>query len=236
MANPRQPKTGMATSPGSERTFGIWLDRLDSYPPNSLPQAAGRVLDGVYSTGLRLNNQNRAIAERRTDYPIPEPDMRLRLARDEQKKLAALKENLEKVKRDAVVKQHSLSPFDYASTGPYTSPSDSLQGRAEIRRAFAVLDANGRKTALQDARVRKAVVEGPGFMSGLSDIEQQNIWDNELELKFAPELQELRDADYAIAQVETSIKAVEEAVERELKAIGQPVVETTPKAPSKEWA
>jgi hypothetical protein len=69
-----------------------------------------------------------------------------------------------------------------------TRPSRSLAGRAEMRASFAKLDANGRRAALEDVRVREAVLEMPGYVSCMSKTEHDTLYRVERESKFANEL------------------------------------------------
>jgi hypothetical protein len=236
MANARQ-RGGMTISlDGKEGPLGNWFDHFESYPADSLVQRAGRVRDGALVIGKRLYKQTRAQIEKRTDFPLAEPQVRLSMARAEQKTLEKLRADLAKVQIERIKRDNELQPFSYHNTGPLTSPADSLAGRAELRTVFRSLDLNARREALQDRDMRRAILEQPGFASGISAKEHADIYRAERESRFANELKELADTDLALEQVNVALETVMKAVESEIKNVGAPVVEPPPKTPSNEWA
>jgi hypothetical protein len=176
---------------------------------------------------------NRAIIERRNDYPLAEPEIRIRQARSEQKLVEQLRGQLDRIRIDADRTQRGLAPYDYSES---YSPSDSLAGRAELRTKFAALDKTQRLTALADPKVRKAVLEQLAFASGMTPTEHADLFRMEIEERFAPQLKELKDAEHAVEQTKLALDSVDRALGNELQSIGQPVTEPPPKVPSDQWA
>jgi hypothetical protein len=77
----------------AERPLGLWREQLDQYTPTSLVGRAGQHYDQLAKIGLRLHNQFRAQISAKAagkEALIPEVQVRISLARQEQKRVAEL--------------------------------------------------------------------------------------------------------------------------------------------------
>jgi uncharacterized coiled-coil protein SlyX len=235
MANDRQKATGIRVgTKGNTRILGYWRDEWESYPQDSFVQKAGNIRDAILNIGQPLNEQNRGVVEK-LNLPLAEPQVRVAKARAAQRQLKTLANRLAEVEISRIRYENGeLVPFRY-DTNP-TVPSDSLEGRAEIRRSFAGLDVTRRRAALEDPRVRRALLEQPAFISGLSETEHATLYKIEREAKFPAELKAVADGGDAIQSAREALLGVSEAYAEELRTIGESVDESTPRPPSKEWA
>jgi hypothetical protein len=94
-----------------------------------------------------------------------------------------------------------------------------------------------RATALRDdVRFRAAALEQPAAASGMLPTQYDLLMQVELESKFPTELRTAADAVEAIEAARVNLRTVTKAIENELAAVGQKIVEREAPQPSNEWA
>jgi hypothetical protein len=225
-------KFSMSVTPNETASLGYWPPELD-HRNNGWTGTAFQVHRAALDLGKRYSDQNDAIRTAQlTNAPPPDlGDIRTRgqRAREDYKRLGELGRKLQAIEQEVTQKQSQLKAFDYSND----TMRDALlrqERRAHMRTG---MNERERMEALRDPAWKKAALEQPASLSGVSESFHQATYDDELRSKYGPELQGISEGRAAINAVVTVMSAVERALEYELKVteVGAPGPAPTPSAP-----
>jgi hypothetical protein len=217
---------------GHEAHLGFWEFSADASPASWV----GR-LRPVFGEVARIaqvrHEQNRAVltAKAANKPPlIPEPAVRQKLAREQQRKLAQLHHEVGKAADEIFLARAKLSPFDYGS-----DIAPALR-RQELRSLLRGMDDKQRRAAMLNVEFRKAALEMPGLASNMPDSTLAELRQEQINARFPQEIAGLDEATQAVEVTRLALKTAERAVSAELIQSGTTVAE--PSAPSevKPWA
>lgn len=218
---------------GTEATLGFWPEEFDA--------ATGWVgqLRGTFGEAVKIaqrhHQQNRHIIESkvtRNAPQLPEPDVRVKLARTEQKKLADLHKQVAKVADEAFLQVAALKPFDWEQGGMI----DAMR-RHELRQTLLKMKTpEERMVAMRKLEYRRAALEQPAETSGIAPSAHAELYKEEIAAKFPDKVAGSEQAMQAVEIVQQALKTANTAVSNELVAAGSSVVEAPEPTTPKAWA
>jgi hypothetical protein len=217
---------------GTEKILSYWPDELSDRGDTYVGKAFR-----LYSESMRIaqrhHEQNRKVIESkaaRREVQLPEPLVRASLARQEQKKLAQLQAELQAVSDAAFLQRSSLSPCDY----PANDLADLFK-RQELRQILRESPQQDRMKLVQKYEYRRAMLEQPAEVSAMSATEYQRLREAELLAKHPDIIEGTNAAAEACRIVKTVLETTSLAVNNELIATGQQIVETEKTPTPESW-
>jgi hypothetical protein len=217
---------------GDEAPLGFWPEKFNgaSGYVGTMRQHFGEVV----RIAQRYHEQNRAIINgKATRQPVtlPEPDVRAKLARADQRKLGQLHQAVRKIADEAFTKKVALQPFDYGA-----DVIDALR-RQELRSSLkAMPNEQARLEAVKKLVYRRAALEQPAELSGLRPTSHERIHEAEIAQKFPDVVAAAADTAEAQEVLALAIKTTNKAIANELLASGTTVNEPPEPVASKAWA
>jgi hypothetical protein len=233
-------RLGMTTNAtpgiGSERTLGpAWPEAWKStYQPGSFVGKIGAERAKALKVAQRLHELNqRARLDKATGRnTLPDVAVRRQLARADQAALKQAYAARQAVSDQVFGFQLDLRPFDFSKS---TLHEVNLRNRYLDRLAAAKNDGERLKLMEANSGYREAALQGHHSLSGLSPENYARAYQAEMKRKFPVETQTIADANMADEILDHVLKAASEAVSNELRALGEPLEQPAPPAPSAPW-
>jgi hypothetical protein len=157
--------------------------------------------------------------------------VRTALARDEQKKLAEIRQRANAVVIEAHSKRIALRPFDYSES----KIADALL-RQEMRTALRSMTPEERTAAMKKFDFKYAALETLPELSGLDPSVHELLTEAEIAEKFPDVVSGTAEALKAAELVNAAVKAADAAIANELLASGATVAEPVAPEAAKAWA
>lgn len=220
---------------GDQGLLGWIPERLDGV--NSGWVGASRAVNDAIRVGIvqRLSTQNDSVIAARTSRTVaavPEPDVRVKLARTTYlKKLDEEEKKLSVIEDQIFLKSVSLRPFDYEDG------SVGRDNREELRKTFGRMTPEQKAVALRKGVYRRAILEQQPEVTGLPASQFEQLEQAEIQRRFPQETSDINDAREAVEATKLTLRSARVLIENELRASGGTIAEpAAPAAPQKAWA
>ena len=218
----------------TQMTLGFWPEHLDPTSPNSWLGQLRREFGATVEIAQKYHtfHETRRINKLKGIAALePEPAARAATARMQQRKLAQIEANVAKVSHEAFMARKKLQPIDFSGS----TVIDALR-RQEIRGLLRQMTEEQRLQAMRKYSFREAALEQIPEASGLAATVHEQLIEQELLQKHPDEIFGSQQAAEGVEVVEVALKAAKAAVEAELTAVGEPLVEQSAPEPVKAWA
>jgi hypothetical protein len=210
---------------GKEMSLGIVPQAWEDSPPKgfagSLLDVRAKLLPIVQTYHEQQQEQQRA-GLKWQEAKIPDPRVRQIKVRENQRKLAHLKQLKNSIDAAAVGFEMEKMAISYSK-----QPAD-IAMRGEMRSALRSADEKKRRDLLADSAFTDAALEGPPALSGLSPQTHSHLRSTEIAARFPNELKVMNEWKQALEVVGPAIKAAEAAIAHELTQLDLPAVEREP--------
>lgn len=234
MTEPPIKRAGISVDEnGNPGYLPFWPDRFQN--ATGWVAALGRERTAVLNIAQKRHLQNQAVRTAKiTRQPaqLPEPDVRAKIARTEQKQLAQIHHKAAQVADEVFLKKTELRN-KALDNGP--SLVDAMN-RAELRSALRSMPDKQRIDAMKNFKFRNAALEQPAALSGLPENLHADLIEETMRAKFPQDMTDLADAQEAIELLQETLKPATKAVQNELRAAGAPLSEPSEPEPAKPWA
>jgi hypothetical protein len=211
---------------GKEMSLGIVPQAWEDSPPKgfagSLLDVRAKLLPIVQTYHEQQQEQQRA-GLKWQEAKIPDPRVRQIKVRENQRKLAHLKQLKNSI--DAAAVGFEIERMQI----PYSKQAADIAIRGELRSAMRAADDKKRQALLaEDRAFRDAALEAPPALSGLTPQTHAHLRESEIAARFPDELKVVNEWKQALEVVAPAIKAADAAIAHELTQLDLPEVEREP--------